>query len=236
MSTIVTDIQRRPLEHHVLDRVAKAEGVEVWTMRRPNDSAYRVQVTFTREGICIQGDISLGEGGHGICSAIGYAQGWFTGYGKLSEDDLLSKFMEKRWCPSTVQAELDAHAKQAAEDAKPDDEGNTDELEVKQAAAWATLAEEWNEDEYGVHWLHERAGDLGITDFWDYGIGHTYDPTVAPWLVAIQQRFAELYAEIGARPCPSCGAASGKLCINRNDHNKTIAGYHDSRIHPPVGG
>lgn len=189
------------LKHHVLTVVCDTEDVKVYKMHRPGDSAYRVQITFSPEGIAIQGDVGLGPNQGGICTMTGgYGVGWFGR--EQSEGYLCSKFMVKQWQRRVVTRDLRAYQRDALAELQDATDGGADEEEIEGlkevSDAWSHLVSFWDEDDTSDKELHEE-GSQRIPDFWDYGIGMDYPLADAGWLVAIQQRFAALYAETRER-------------------------------------
>jgi len=193
------------LARHELTVVLDTEKVKVFRMARPNESAYRVQITFTPEGIALQGDIGFGAAQNGICSRGGYGVGWFGR--QQSEGYLCSKFLSKCWQRGAVERDLRSWLTQAeetladaiAEEEKELEEGETIDPadfteEQGEVNAWKALLDFWG-DETSDKELYEE-GSGYFQDFWDYSIGHDYPLSDAGWLCAVQQRFAELFAAL----------------------------------------
>jgi hypothetical protein len=197
------------LSRHVLTVFLDTEQVRVYRMARPNDSAFRVQITCTPEGIAIQGDIGLGPNQHGICSPPGYGPGWFGR--RQSEGYLCSKFLAKTWqrrvvttdlarwlddarneLRDTIDREVQCRPDETREEILADTDFNDVEGTVR---SWEEIQAAWNEDETSEGELYE-IGSEHFTDFWDYSIGTDYPLADAGWLCAIQRRFAELYTEM----------------------------------------
>jgi hypothetical protein len=202
--TYITPYMAPSLEHHVLTCLLDTDEVKVYRMARLDDSAYRVQLTFSPEGIAIQGDVGLGAAQNGICSRLGKGLGWFRG--KLSEDYLCSKFMSKTWQHEAVGRDLQARLSDAegefkrawdeaqAEQDDDDPLAPADLEEHKDAENWKALIADFG-DETSEKELH-TAGSALFTDFWDYGTGMDYPLADAGWLCAIQQRFAALVSDL----------------------------------------
>jgi hypothetical protein len=216
---------REALANHELKCIAEDGKVQVWSMRRPNDSAFRVQVSFSPEGIAIQGDIGFGPNQGGICSDMGYGLNWFGC--KKSESYLCEKFLREIWQPRVAKRDIADRLKQAREDFEKAvpviiEEyidlygGEVDEAEVrsdptewglddehKEVEGWKALYS-WSEEDGPA-----RLAELGsehFEDFWDYGIGQDFPISDAAWLCAVQQRFVELYQVI-LKECEADGAS-----------------------------
>jgi len=198
------------LVNHVLVVLLDTAEVKVFKMEIPGDSAYRVQLTFTPEGIAIQGDIGLGAGQNGICSRMGYAAAWF-GRRVLTEDYLCSKFLAKEWQRRIVGRDLRSYltdaeatyqqARESEADYLEDDEdveavlAETDfSDELKDIVSWKEIIAVWDEDETSDKELHD-AGSQRVSDFEDYEIGRDYPLADAGWLCAIQTRFVAMWAD-----------------------------------------
>jgi hypothetical protein len=202
MKSYIEPHMREALADHelvkVLDQTVEKVGRFVaFTMRRPDGGRiYSVLVTFTPEGIVIQGDIQVGK--HpGIASCVGYGLGWFAGY--LSEDYLCSKFLHKEHVPEVASEHLQYILAEGYLDGA---EGREEkERAIREALAeWTKYASGPCSDGYafGTFWQDTMNNCLD-------GAGQDYDPGDAGWLCAIQQRFAELYREIEA---PSAATGS----------------------------
>jgi hypothetical protein len=195
------------LAGHELTVVLESEKVKVYRMANPHSSCFRTQITFTPEGIAIQGDIGMGANQGGVCTVSGYyGLRWFsTGNGlggPKTESYLCEKFLRKTWQHRAAERDLrDWYAqakeefaaawKEAQEDEEPPDKTELDEYKTMEA--WKTLVADFG-DETSEKELYEM-GSEHFTDFWDYGVGVDYPLADAGWLVAIHKRFIELYAE-----------------------------------------
>lgn len=160
-------------------------------------------IVFTPVGVAILGDLVPGE--NGVVSRTYLSVEWFAG--QLSQDYLCSKFLPKQWHHELARDEVDQmiydvqaradEAEAAIEEAVDRSEGliyvNID------AERGATLIEELETLSYkldcceiGEEGLHDALHELDIPT--DDGIpGYGYSPREVEILVAIQQRFAELY-------------------------------------------
>jgi len=200
----------KALRKHVLTVLLDTENVKVFHMARPNHSEFRVQITFTPGGITIQGDVGLGDAQNGICSRLGYGLEWFIRQ-QGESTYLCEKFLHKCWQREVVTHDLDSWVVQAREELETSvkeimgADGMTHEEALNEArseretlAAWEEIRAAWG-DETSEKEIHEVGSDL-ITDFWDYSVGYDYPLADAGWLMAIQQRFAELFAEANQPP------------------------------------
>jgi hypothetical protein len=204
--TYITRHMAPSLERHELTCILDTDEVKVYRMARPNDSAYRVQLTFSPEGTAIQGDVGLGAAQNGICSNLGYGLKWFVRQ-RGESTYLCEKFLSKTWQREVVtrdlaswlseaQGELDTAIKaMMTEDELTREEALEEaEDERENLAAWTKIQDAWD-DETSEKELHEVASAL-LTDFWDYSIGYDYPLSDAGWLMAIQQRFAALMSDL----------------------------------------
>lgn len=214
--TRVQDHMREALANHELKCIAEDGKVQVWTLRRPNEGAFRVQVTFSPEGIAIQGDIGFGPNQGGVCSDMGYGLNWFGS--PKSESYLCEKFLRQTWQAKVAVQDIQKHLKESEaffekamqevlqEAIDLQEECSREQIlkdpmapewglrnEAKDVAGWKALRA-WNEED-GSTRLYEL-GSEHFTDFWDYDIGQDYPTSDAAWLCAVQQRFVELYQAI----------------------------------------
>lgn len=187
----VTPHMVEALAGHFLTTVAigkPLETVQLFAMRRPGTNMWRVQVTFTPEGIAIQGDIGLGAG-HGVCSCPGYGFEWFAGLGrpqfdgKLTETYLCEKFLRREFQRDVAIRDV----KRRRDEAHTDGPHET-------YLEWQTLFEnieraDNEHDAYQTLW-EAYSDDLDFED-----VGMDYPLADAGWLCAIQQRFAALVLE-----------------------------------------
>lgn len=182
MSTLVEPQMVGSLKDHVLEQILDTEKFQAFRMKRPGHGRnMSTLITFTPEGIVIQGDLTPGRNGNVSC--IGYGLGWFRG--RLSKDYLAEKFLEKNWYAEVAAADLRQHLKEIAdgvEMAKPGDVEKIREL-IKRC-------------EGGDLYVESFRGDLEeIYEDWDWEStpGWGYQPIEYAWLYAIQWKFAELY-------------------------------------------
>ncbi len=182
MSTYVESEMVQDLKNHVLEKILDTDKFQAFRMKDPGQGrSMSTLITFTPEGIVIQGDLTPGRNGNVSCR--GYGVGWFRG--RLSEDYLAEKFLEKDWYAEVAATWLRRHLKEIAdgiETAKPE--------AVKMIQALASRCED---------------GDLYIESFredweeiyedwdWESTPGFGYKPDEHAWLCVIQRKFAELY-------------------------------------------
>jgi len=204
MKSYVQPHMAESLEDHVLETICFTDSVKVYRMRRPGTMMMRVQITFTPEGIAIQGDCCPQL--HGVCSALGYGLSWFAK--RLSEGYLCEKFLSREWQQevavqdiadqlSMAQEDLNKAIETEAEGRVPPETreevlAGTDFKDESDAfAMWQAVQDGFHADT-GPEGLYEIASPL-IDDFWDYAVGMDYNLADAGWLCAIQQRFSELW-------------------------------------------
>lgn len=177
MSDIETESLMRELAEHRLEVVCDTERVKSFYLKKPGTRMMSCLITFTPEGIAIQGDLTPEH--NGSVSCMGYGVEWFAG--RKSDCYLCEKFLRKRWVQSIAQAELRDPKSYLREDATPE---RLEELD--------DLAD--GLDEHGSEWLYSEMIDLGYDT--ESVPGDGYDPNEARVLIVIQRRFAELYAEM----------------------------------------
>lgn len=188
------------LKDHKLRRVLYDEklNISIWQMWRPGTGFYRVLLTFSSEGIVLQGDITYGVN-TGACGTFqyNYDLDWFSR--KLSEDYLCSKFLRQTWVPKYA---LEWHKEELG---NATGEGDPEEMEMLDP--WTPEAIEGMKDvikgleqntlnnEFDYHIALEDLTEHGYA--YDAGEipGYGYAPISAMWLCAVQQKFAELYAQ-----------------------------------------
>jgi hypothetical protein len=176
------------LKDHVLKNVVDEKDVRIFTMRRPGTGMFRVQLTFTVEGIALQGDVTFGPQSHGISSALNYDEHWFATYPKLTEEYLCEKFLRHEFVPRSAAEYMEDILQQQQED-EEEDYGITDEM----IPGWRKLIENLKEDQ---HFTAERLfDDLEELEYEHdgEGFGWDYNPEAAAMLCAVQQTFARLF-------------------------------------------
>jgi hypothetical protein len=205
--TRVTTIQREAFADHVLTLayadadegcligdLASFEGVKFVciVMKRPRTRNMLVQVTFSPEGIALQGDVGLGPTQHGLCSTRGYGLGWFVG--DLSEDYLAEKFLRPCWTAQRAIEEVRWRLGESkAAEVAAETEAEREALRAR-AAVWADALTklEGGGGEYGEHGLYDDLADAEI-DTSDGVPGWGCDIDDQGWLCGIQQAFRRLW-------------------------------------------
>jgi len=156
-----------------------------------------VLLTFTPEGIAIQGDLTPST--NGVVSARAHPLGWFVG--NLGHDYLASKFLAKEWVAESAaefmrelahEPEREAAELVERETIFPEATGKRRATLLERAKRLREIAEDLDGGTMMLHELVEALNDLGIQ--YD-SEGYTYPPNDVVILAAIQQRFAELYAQ-----------------------------------------
>jgi hypothetical protein len=168
----------RDLAAHRLEVVGDTPAVKVYRLAAPGTRMMSTQIAFTPEGIGIGGDFC--PGGHGVWSAYGYGLNWFRG--SLSGDYLASKFLTRGWVPEYAAASIREWA----------DDADT-ERTAEQREGLRELAGQVDNDNMEPSEMRDRLRDLG--EDCDDGIpGWAWDPRDHAALIAIQRRFADLWA------------------------------------------
>lgn len=91
--TYIQPHMTKALEQHQLGKLLSVGSVQMWHLGRHGTRVMSIQLTFTQEGIALQGDLRLGH--RGLCSDRGYGVGWFGTH--KSESYLCEKFLPTRW-------------------------------------------------------------------------------------------------------------------------------------------
>ena len=156
-----------------LETLCFTENVKCFLMRKPGTRINSVQITFTPEGIAIQGDHCPGD--NGVCSAFGYGMEWFTR--RLDRSYICEKFLRQRTITEKVQDDLDDMIREC-------DDGHV------------------HGTHHVLSDLISRVSDDGLTSenmaaiedscLFSDGIGMAYPIYDSAKLVAIQERFREL--------------------------------------------
>jgi len=163
-----------PFETHELQVLVETDKVQVYRLAKPGTRIDSVQITFSPEGIAIQGDQCVA--GNGVCSSYGYGRGWFAG--QLAPSYLAEKFFPTEWVPALLEGNLrDAVADRDAWGLTPAQ--IDDVLELLESNDGLHQAEVMN----ALDWWD---------DIWELGIGR--DPNYVRRLSAIQRAFAAKYA------------------------------------------
>ena len=162
---------------HELTWEYEAGQFAVWRLARPGTRVMCVQVSFSPEGIAIQGYLTPERGRNGCMSCRGYGLNWFTN--ETPEGLLCEKFLTTRWVPSIAIAELyqlaGLYRKSARKDGINALAASVEDGECEAEGVRRTLSEL-----YGNDWDDEIPG---------YG----YDPDEAGWLCATHRTFCRLY-------------------------------------------
>ena len=173
---------KQQMSAHVLDVVASGP-VTCVRMRKPGTRIELVQLTFTPEGIAIQGDMCPEL--NGVCSCYGYGLGWFVR--QLSVRYLAEKFLRRQWVEETARE----HVERLLEDWRADEE--TDPTLIDDLAeAHEDMGSDWSEHSYRdtIVEVLERHHIYEVEDVWP---DHDYNRRDLFLLAAIQQRFRELF-------------------------------------------
>jgi len=97
---------RKDFKNHQLTILAETENVLCVRIGRPNTRINSTQITFTPEGIVIQGDWC--PCGNGVCSTFGYGKEWFAK--SLSWSYLAEKFLAREFVPEAAVDFLQGYA------------------------------------------------------------------------------------------------------------------------------
>lgn len=220
--TYVMDHYRESLAGHQLRRVLQDDesNISVWRMERKGTRTMCVQITFTGEGIAIQGDLIFGPG-EGLTSVYGHGLDFFTD--EQPEDYLCSKFLSKEWVAEYAARDLKVaitegvftkrYSKTQAEDGNweiwLDSEMHYAYVDEDMAqAAYLILVDEEKKkievvtqivehlvrDRMNINEMDTELAAEGI-EIHREGLGIGYNPHDAMALCAVQQRFRELYCE-----------------------------------------
>ena len=181
MSSCIDPHMRQSLAGHVLEQVLDTEAFKAFKLRKPGDGRMMsTLITFTPEGIVIQGDLTPET--NGTVSCYGYGLKWFSG--RLSEDYLCGKFLQMKFVPEFVEPGFKRDIISKRRDGELTKDG---------------ARELWD----SIRWMGEITPE-NVYRFWADELGHEdgegcpgygYEPGEAGWLCAIQQRFAELRRE-----------------------------------------
>ncbi len=212
--TRVADHMKKSFEKHEM-KVLHSSSLDpfdakvlVVEMKQPGTRNMKVQVTFTPEGIAIQGDVGLGETQRGLCSATGYGLAWWVG--QLSEDYLAEKFLHTKWTKERAIEDLEYMREQLREElkdaevVKPEEESALGDAGKERDKLIATLSRKIaaldemipgvDDGQVDARQLYDDLcdADLGSDDGTP---GWGYCPTDMGWLAAIQQAFKRLWDE-----------------------------------------
>ena len=183
--TYVEDHMKESLKNHVLVPLLHSNVGEVRGFYLKPPGRTRMMSTlilFSPEGIVLQGDLTPSH--HGDVSSYGYGAQWFGG--RLSEDYLCEKFLQKEFVPEKAYATFKERILSRRREG--------DQYMTKEKAREAYDANEEHGPGYEA-WDSREFYDCFCGEFgFDYdGDGYGYNLAAAGWLCAIQQKFAELY-------------------------------------------
>ena len=224
MSRHLTDQIKQELKNHEMEEIPAGEKIRAFMMRHKDRKQYgRMQSTlflFTPEGIVIMGDYCPGgPRNQGSISDFGYGLDWFTS--SLDGDYLCSKFLHKVWQQKAAgrslryeirdlrAGEYDYHFEKAAWKTWEKRPGLTKDQESFIAREVRRLRnertrkfielihdlEDRNYVESAEQFGHAMAEIIPGYDYCDMP-GYDYPERDAELLCGLQQRFAELYAEM----------------------------------------
>jgi hypothetical protein len=172
----VTKEMRESFADHELTCEYEQGRFAVFQMARPDTRVMLVQVSFSPEGIAIQGDLTPER--NGSVSVFGYDLNWFTK--ETPEGNLCEKFLTTKWVPSIAIAGL---LDRDGPFQKANYKGDIDEITDSIAAG-----------EFGADETHDVLTELNA-DWHDELPGYGYDPEEAGWLCIIHQTFRRLYRD-----------------------------------------
>jgi hypothetical protein len=171
---------RDALRSHCLETLVETAEVQCYRMAKPGTGIMRVLLTFTPEGICLQGDVNYGDA-TGLLSSRGYSRDWFAYPGMVS-DYLASKFRIRRVWQADIAAE-----------SLRDLLANDQDLTPEQRQATEDVVRRLDLDDMGSEDFDQAYSDA--LELRPASIGMGYDPGAMACLVAVQERFAALWAE-----------------------------------------
>lgn len=171
--TYVAPYARKSLAENIVVPVLVTDLIQSYYLKKPGGRCMSTLLTFTPEGIVLQGDLTPER--NGSVSALGYGLKWFLG--ELSEGYLCEKFLEKQWVPDL-----------AAEELLDPDSGWLEDLTEPQQAALCTTASWIREGDLDQRAAHDEICKA-VGRYVDEMPGYGYVPHQATWLCAIQQRF-----------------------------------------------
>jgi hypothetical protein len=167
------------LKDHVLVWLDAGKDVKAAYLKKPGEGRMMsCLITFTPEGIVIQGDLTPGRLGN--VSMQGYGLEWFAG--PLSEDYLCEKFLEKRFSKErTVEAIKETIISRRRE-------GKIHREFARELWDGIPGGDEADASDFYYFITMDLGGD-------SEDMRQDYDPAEAGWLCAIQKRFSDLYNE-----------------------------------------
>jgi hypothetical protein len=208
MATTSKTIEHRvwtgSLANHTLKVEFQYPECEVYRLVPPDGGwCESVQIVFLETRTIITGDLCPRR--NGLISDLRYGRHWFSG--RLSADYLAEKFLAQRWIDTKCIEELSRYL---------DDEDYGDMLSDKHHAAIREVIEEIPNivADRGADAASAEVHEMLYNDVgqWivDDGIpGVAYDPFEQSLLVAIQQRFSDLWHESFPNGWPVASEAKG---------------------------
>lgn len=171
MSRHVTQHMTESLQGHQLEELTPPSSPVRSFYLRPPGGGQRMStlITFTPEGMSIQGDIQPGE--DGVIAPKGFDLAWFEG--DLLAESLCEAFLSKAFYMDA--AVLDLRSGRWAE--------NAGLQKVADRAEYGLLDEES---------LRRELFEAGLTYTEVELVGYDYPPVSTGWLCAIHRRFREL--------------------------------------------
>ncbi len=181
--TAVEPQMAEALERHALVPILDTPKFQSFYMKRPGEGRIMsMLITFTPEGIVIQGDMTPGH--HGNVSCLGYGLGWFRS--RLSEDYMCTKFLQAGWYPKRAERDIRYLLKDI-------EDGNSEPVTAEKIKELEELADECEDGDLGQESFITSWQLIDGNDDMEDLPGWGYNPREEGWLCAIQQRFAELY-------------------------------------------
>ena len=164
---------RKDFKEHGLTVLAETDKILCVRIGKPNTRINSTQITFTPEGITIQGDWC--PCGNGVCSTFGYDQDWFAK--GLSWSYLAEKFLAREFVDEAAIDDLQQ---------RMDDGGMEPNRLFEAKELMERLVEGCSEyrDTY-AEFCYAHSGDPG---------GYDYNITAVCQLQVIQETFARLWS------------------------------------------
>ena len=181
-------------ERHQLTEVCRTEKVEVYRCGKPGTRTYSFQLSFTPEGIAIQGDSTPEP--HGSTSYRPVSLEWFTL--TLEPRYLAGYFLTRKWCRDNAKQWLERKIEEASE--------RVEDLLSDESAEPRTTAY-WQDRTYDLRRMRERdqfadqhefvlAYETVVPDHsWSDDSPWDYQQYELATLVAIQQTFRRLWRD-----------------------------------------
>ncbi len=164
---------------HELIVLEEGQKIQAYYIKEPGTRLESTLVVFAPEGIALMGDFTPEH--HGSVSALGYGLGWFAK--PLDPCYLCSKFLDSmKWTREVAVEQLRDPSSYWREERSPGILEQLDELAIYVDSG-----------DYGPEMIYDTLNDLGFETS-DHLPGYGYDPNEATRLVAIQRKFAQLWA------------------------------------------